>query len=107
VLAPKVPRFERMADRGLAKIRATYTQRGMEYGDTVEENQWLVLKAIMVKLGFPRPTDQDCRLIFDSAMVDVKYWRNLGGFKEDNFIDGGAYNCQMLGELDQLTTKPA
>lgn len=93
-------RFERTAELGHKKVRATYSQRGQEYGDTVQLNNWLILKGVMRELGFPEPSDQECRFIFGSAMLDVKYWRNLGGYKEDSIVDGNAYSSHFLGEIE-------
>lgn len=92
------PRFNRMADAGMDDIKAIYTQRGGEYADTMEETQWLMLLAVAKRMGIELTNDQ-ARALAIAGLCDIKYWRNLGGFKRDNLLDGGAYNAYLLGEL--------
>ena len=91
-------RFARMANIGLDEIKKTYAQRGSEYADTMEKTQWLTLINVLSSYGI-KITNEQARAVAIASLVDIKYWRGLGGLKMDNLIDGGAYNAYLIGEL--------
>jgi hypothetical protein len=91
-------RFSKMADAGIAEIKATYAERGEQYADTMQNTQWVTLISVAKAMGITITNDQ-AKAIAIAGLCDIKYWRSLGGFKRDNLIDGGAYNAYLLGEL--------
>lgn len=102
------PIFETFADATLARVRGTYATRGTEYGDTWRNAQWLALKATRDELGLSIP-ESALRAVAAAVMVDVKYQRLEGGFKDDSVVDGIAYNALWAEEMQQqgLDTKLA
>ena len=100
--ASTLPRFSRSADAGIDAIRETYAQRGGEYGDTMEVNEFLTLRAVAKRFLGLNISKRAARILALSGMVDIKHARMLGGYKEDNLIDGGAYNAVLLGELREF-----
>lgn len=94
------PIFETFADTTLNRVRGTYAQRGTEYGDTWAHCQWLALKATARELGVEIP-DSKLRAIAAAVLVDVKYQRLEGGFKDDSVIDGIAYNSLWAEEMQR------
>lgn len=98
------PIFETFADTTLNRVRGTYTQRGTEYGDTWAHCQWLALKATARELGVEIP-DSKLRAIAAAVLVDVKYQRLEGGFKDDSVIDGIAYNSLWAEEMQRQATQ--
>ena len=94
-----VMRFARMANNGLDQIKDTYNTRGSEYADTMEHTQWLQLIAVAECFGL-KITNEQARAIAIAGLIDIKYWRSLGGFKKDNLLDGASYTAYLIGELD-------
>lgn len=94
------PIFETFADTTLIRVRNTYSTRGTEYGDTWKNAQWLALKATRDKLGLTIP-DSTLRAVAAAVLVDVKYQRLEGGFKDDSVVDGIAYNALWAEEMQQ------
>lgn len=94
------PIFETYADTTLNRVRGTYATRGTEYGDTWRNAQWLALKATRDELGLSIP-DSALRAVAAAVMVDVKYQRLEGGFKDDSVVDGIAYNALWAEEMQQ------
>jgi len=92
-------RFARMANSGVEQIKDTYDTRGSQYADTMEHTQWLQLISVAERYGIKITNDQ-ARAIAIAGLVDIKYWRSLGGFKKDNLIDGASYTAYLIGELD-------
>jgi len=91
-------RFERNAEASLAKVRAIFTERGGQYADTWELAQWVKTIAVARSIGIELSNEQ-ARKIVAAALCDVKYWRNLGGYKEDNLLDGIAYDANLMAEM--------
>lgn len=94
-------RFAKMADNGIGEIQKIYQQRGSEYADTMENTKWLTLINVLASFGC-NITNEQARAVAIASLVDIKYWRGLGGLKMDNLIDGGAYNAYLIGELNNL-----
>lgn len=90
-----IPVFSEYADATLARVRATYAERGGQYGDTWREAKFNNLRAVLklcgVTLGNP-----ELRAIAAASLVDVKHSRMIGGYKEDNLIDGIAYGALLV-----------
>lgn len=93
-----------MADAGVKQIRGTYAERGNQYADTMQETKWLNMIAVAKQLGVEMTNDQ-ARAIVIAGLIDIKYWRSLGGFKMDNLIDGASYTAYLIGELDEQLKK--
>lgn len=87
--------FERNADASISKVRAIFTERGGQYADTWALAQWVKTIAVARSIGVEL-TNEQARKLVAAALCDVKYWRNLGGYKEDNFIDGIAYDANLV-----------
>lgn len=97
------PLFESHANATIERVRATYSQRGGEYGDTWRNCQWLALKAAARKLGVQIP-DKFLTAIAAAVLVDVKYQRLEGGYKDDSVVDGIAYQALWAQEMGIQTT---
>jgi hypothetical protein len=95
------PMFERRANATLKRVTATFGQRGTEYGDTLADCQWLAMKATARELGVIIP-DEFLRAIAVAALVDIKYQRLQGGYKDDTVVDGIAYGAVYAEEMRVL-----
>jgi hypothetical protein len=91
-------RFERNAEASLSKVHAIFTERGGQYADTWEQAHWVKTIAVAQSMGISM-TNSEARKIVAAALCDVKYWRNLGGYKEDNLLDGIAYDANLMAEM--------
>jgi hypothetical protein len=92
------PLFETLADATLDKVRDTYAQRGQEYSDTWASVRFVQMEATAKALGL-KISQEQCRSLALAALVDIKYWRSLGGYKEDNTIDGIAYAAAHASDM--------
>ena len=92
------PIFETYTDETLARVRETYAQRGTEYGDSWNTCQWLTVKAVAKKLGVHIP-EEFIRAVAVASLVDVKYNRLEGGYKDDTIIDSIAYKGLLAEEM--------
>jgi len=92
-------RFERSADAGHEQVRAIYGQRGGEYSDTLETNDWYTMRALAKHLVGIDLSKDHARLLSLASLVNVKYERMSGGWKEDSLVDKLAYGSALLGEL--------
>lgn len=86
------PLFDLNASETLQRVEKIFCQRGAEYGDSWRHAQWLAIKATAKTMGVTLDTEQ-ARKIAAAALVDVKYQRLEGGYKEDTVDDGIAYNA--------------
>lgn len=100
-LPPAQPLFEKRALASIARVTATFGQRGNEYGDTMRDCQWLALRAAAKQLGIDIPLEK-ARAIAIAGMVDIKYQRLQGGYKDDSVIDGVAYATFLADEMQEL-----
>ena len=98
---PIPPMFERRANATLKRVTDTFGQRGGEYGDTMKDCQWLTLRAVAIKLGIDIKPEH-ARAIAIAGMVDIKYQRMQGGYKDDNGVDGIAYTAFLVDEMLEL-----
>lgn len=96
--AAQEPRFTRALNRGLGILRPVFQERSIQYGDTMEECRWLTMKSVALAVGIDI-NDDEARILFLAGQDDMKYWRQLGGFKADNLIDRMAYDAALVGEL--------
>lgn len=97
------PLFELRADETITRTRATYAERGAQYGDTWRDAQWLTLKAVAKRYGVVIP-DEVIRCIAAAVLCDVKYARQMGGYKDDTVIDAIAYNALLAAEVAHTDT---
>lgn len=95
------PIFETYADLSFGRVRATYAQRGTEYGDSWRNCQWLAMRATCRKLGIEIP-ERFLRALAVAALYDVKYQRLEGGYKDDSVIDAMAYGGLWAEEMRRL-----
>lgn len=95
------PIFETYADLSFGRVRATYAQRGTEYGDSWRNCQWLAMKATCRRLGITIP-EEFLRALAVAALYDVKYQRLEGGYKDDSVIDAMAYGGLWAEEMRRL-----
>ena len=98
-------RFERMAGPVLEECVGVFSQRGGQYGDTWLECRWVKLRAAARLMGIDTLTDAQCRVLASSVLCDVKYARDLGGYKEDSSLDGINYEALRVGEIRELLEK--
>lgn len=102
------PLFEQLLERRLGKAIKIGNERGNQYGDTLANGQWLVTLSVLrefwswgLNIGDfeinERGTDL-ARALAIAGLVDVKYQRFEGGFKEDHLDDGINYQA-VLAEL--------
>lgn len=72
----------------IAQCGAIATGRGDEYGDSWGEDADFSEIRNTFKLIFGMsPTDEQCRIVVLSALVNAKQNRKLGGHKEDTDMD--------------------
>lgn len=93
--------FESNAEATIKRVQATFRERGGEYGDTWEDCQWLALRAVAKERGVTIPGDS-LRAIAAAVLVDVKYQRLQGGWKDDSVIDGIAYQANLAEEMQPV-----
>ena len=98
------PLFESHALATMDRAKATFAVRGDEYGDTWRETRFLKMQAVAKALGDNIPTEH-LRALATAAFCDMKYWRFLGGFKDDSLIDGINYDAFLAEEMRQLTER--
>lgn len=94
----RAPRFSVNAVPVLAEAAEVLDGRGAEYGDTWANNRWLALLAVARRLGIELTLGQ-ARKLGAAALVDVKYSRLEGGYKEDSLLDGVNYAANLVGEM--------
>jgi hypothetical protein len=88
------PTFERTADATLDTTRATYAQRGGEYGDSWSlENMVATFTEHTLKAIGNDRSPAAIRLLVMAALVDVKDSRMTGPWKMDSLVDGVAYRA--------------
>lgn len=96
--------FEENALATLDRVKSTFTERGQQYGDTWRDCQWLALRAVAFQLGVAIPPE--ClRPLAAAVLVDVKYQRLQGGFKDDHLVDGIAYAANLAEEMRTCLAK--
>lgn len=99
------PMFDELCKRRLSKTIKVCEERGNQYGDTLRNGQWLVTRSVLGKFNswgltlysvqtFP----ELARALAVAGLVDVKYQRLEGGYKEDHLDDGINYSA-VLAEL--------
>lgn len=97
--------FSRNANSTLSAVRLTYDERGGQYGDTWKDCQWLAMLATAGELGLDITRDE-CRVLAAAALVDVKYQRLQGGFKDDTLIDSISYQANWRAEMLKVGQEP-
>lgn len=100
------PLFETRADSTLDKVRAIYADRGTSYSDTWRTCRFTNMKAVAKQLGLTID-ERFFRALCAAGFVDMKQERMSGGWKEDNMIDGIAYEALLIGEMDSLDRSEA
>lgn len=90
---------------------AIMQERGGQYGDSWGECQWLALRATMRKVSGPIDSPEICRAMALAALVDIKYQRLMGGYKEDtpqdlcNYLKGYVVAMREAGNLNTPSKK--
>jgi hypothetical protein len=98
------PLFESHTKQTIQRAIETYAGRGMEYGDTWRENQFITMKAVARELGLEIPPEF-FRALATAGFVDFKYWRGLGGYKDDNIVDSMNYQGFLAQEMKELRAR--
>jgi len=93
------PLFETLALPTLERVKATFTQRGGEYGDTWRNCEFITTKAIAKEFGVNIQSLDILRSIALGILVDLKHQRLEGGWKEDSIIDGIAYSAALAEQV--------
>lgn len=97
-----IPLFESHALATIKRATATFQGRGDEYGDTWRECRFLKMKAVARELGC-NIDPEHFRALATAAFCDMKYWRFLGGYKEDSILDGINYDAFLAEEVRRQT----
>jgi hypothetical protein len=95
------PLFERRAMATLARVQEVFKERGAQYGDSWLDCQFLAMKAVARELGAAIHEDT-FRALAAAVMVDLKYQRLLGGYKQDSIDDGINYAAFLDGEMQAV-----
>jgi hypothetical protein len=90
--------FTKLVTKRLGRAIDIAGERGDDYGDTLTNCQWLAMNSIAKKLGLDI-SRRDLRRLAMAALVDIKYQRFEGGYKEDHIDDGINYQA-CLAELE-------
>src|SRR5262245_43023570 len=93
--------FEEFVSVTLDKAKKIFSGRGIEYGDTWRECRFLMMAAICRELGIDIKPEQ-LRPLATAAFVDMKYWRMMGGYKEDSIIDGINYSAFLAEDMRRI-----
>jgi hypothetical protein len=95
------PLFESNARATIARVDATFCQRGAEYGDTWRNSQHLMLRAVARRFNITIP-ESALNAIACAVLVDVKVQRTEGGYKDDTLVDLIAYAAFLAEEMRQF-----
>lgn len=94
----EAPLFDALCKARLNKTIQVCEERGNQYGDTLKNCQWLVMRAVSERLDSWPLSMEAARKLAMAALVDIKYQRFEGGYKVDNLDDGINY-AAVLAEL--------
>lgn len=100
------PLFEENADATLERVRATYAERGTQYGDTWRNSQHLILRAAYQELTGAELPLKYCDAIASAVLCDIKYQRNEGGYKDDTLVDAIAYTAYHAESMRKALSHP-
>jgi len=95
------PLFETHTLATLSRAQRIFVGRGDEYGDTWRDCAFLKMEAVARALRCEIKPEH-FRALAVAAFADMKYWRFLGGFKDDHLIDGINYDAFLAEEMRQL-----
>lgn len=95
------PLFNAQTLTTIERARAIFEGRGTEYGDTWRDCNFIQMKAVAAALGC-NIDPEHFRALATAAFVDMKYWRSLGGYKDDSLIDGINYSAFLAEEMRKL-----
>ena len=95
------PLFQSNALATLETAIKTFSTRGIEYGDSYRIDIHLTLKNILKKYNLDIP-DRLLNAITAAVLIDVKYSRQVGPFKEDTLVDMIAYSAFLNEEIKQI-----
>lgn len=99
------PLFEKNVLSTMERCTSIFTGRGKEYGDTWKDAQLLKLKSVFKELFNFTPDDEQLRIVACASLCDLKYWRFLGGYKDDNLIDGINYDAFLAEAMRKQKEK--
>jgi len=91
--------FSKNANKTLDEVKAVFSERSAQYGNTWKDCQWLAIIAAGRSIGITLTVDQ-ARLLGAATLYDVKYQRLQGGYKDDHLHDGIAYAANFKAEMD-------
>ncbi len=103
---PPKSKFESSALANFERAKSTFVGRGNEYGDTWRDCNFLKMKAVARALGHEIKPEH-LRALATAAFSDMKYWRNLGGYRDDDLIDGINYDTSLAEEMRALLASQA
>ncbi len=96
------PLFTERASVSLDRARAIYETRGDQYSDDWRDRRMVTLQAVSKELGIVICPLHE-KAIAAAVMCDIKYWRGLGGYKDDHLIDGINYQAYLAQEMRAIT----
>lgn len=95
------PTFESHAEATIKRATSTFGQRGEEYGDSWAKPSTKMLDAVAKRMGVNIPLHAK-RALMLAVLVDVKYNRLEGGYKDDSVLDGINYMSALAEEMRQF-----
>lgn len=96
------PTFETYVEDTLNRATSICTQRGTEYKDSWANPSTKMLDAVCANLKVEIP-EYAKRAIMLAVLVDVKYNRLDGGYKDDTILDSINYNAALAAEMQRLS----
>lgn len=90
--------FQNNALTSLQRCQAIFTERGDEYGDSWRHCRFSTMRSVCEKFGIIVP-DGMFRMVALAAMIDQKYSRQEGGYKDDSMLDGINYQLALAEEV--------
>ena len=104
------PWFNNATETMSGEVAAVMAERGGQNGDSWKDNQQLAMKAVKREIdihGSKITDNQNYRLLALAALVDIKYQRLMGGYKEDTPIDMVNYLYGLAYAVREMkTVKP-
>lgn len=98
--------FDELVAEGLEAAEKVCGQRGAEYGDSYAHNRCVTLNAVKQarKSAIADQTSQQWDLAEElAAMVDIKFCRLEGGYKDDTLLDLINYVAALKAHMLRLS----
>ncbi len=102
------PTFEGLVEETITRATGTCNQRGAEYGDSWKNPSFSMFEAVWKKVtGSPLTLTLDQKkAVALAVLVDIKYNRMVGGYKEDSIDDGINYAAALASQVRKAVPNP-